>query len=123
MSGTSSRQSGFTLIEMLVALSVFSIAALALLRLDGFAVATTADLSSRSLADLVASNEAAFLASEPAAVVLGRSRKAVTNAGRRFDVDTNIFATADPRLVRVEIMVAEQGSTGRSTLTTVKRVQ
>ena len=39
-------ESGFTLLEMLVALSVISIAALALVRLDAYAVRTAGDLSS-----------------------------------------------------------------------------
>ena len=38
----SARENGFTLIEMLVALAVFSLAALALLRLEGATVASTA---------------------------------------------------------------------------------
>ena len=41
---------GFTLIEMLVALSVFAIAALALMRLDGYAISTAADLDARAMA-------------------------------------------------------------------------
>ena len=41
-------QSGFTLLEMLVALSVISIAALTLLRLDAFAVRTAGDLDIRA---------------------------------------------------------------------------
>ena len=40
-------RNGSTLLELLVALAVFSIAALALLRLDAVAVATTADLAAR----------------------------------------------------------------------------
>ena len=38
------REDGFTLLEMLVALSVICFAALALIRLDGFAVRTSGDL-------------------------------------------------------------------------------
>lgn len=114
---------GFTLIEMLVALSVFSIAALALLRLDGFAIATTADLDSRSLANLVARNEAALMASDPGPVVRGISNKQVTNAGRRFDVRTVVSPTADRRLVRIDFETVQQGSTGQARLTIVKRVE
>ena len=40
---------GFTLLEMLVALSVISIAALALIRLDAYAVRTAGDLDELSL--------------------------------------------------------------------------
>ena len=39
---------GFTLIEMLVALSVFAIAALALMRLDGSALSTAAVVDARA---------------------------------------------------------------------------
>ena len=115
-------QAGFTLIEMLVALSVFAIAALALLRLDGFAVAATADLDSRGMATLVAHNEAALIATDPAPVVRGALRKTVANAGRSFSVSTTITPTADQRLVRVDLLVEEPSTGGRSALTFVKRV-
>lgn len=116
------RQAGFTLIEMLVALSVFAIAALALLRLDSFAVTATADLDARGMATLVAHNEAALLATDPAPVVRGTLRKTVANAGRSFAVSITITPTADQRLVRVDLLVAEPSTGGRSALTFVKRV-
>ena len=50
------RQQGFTLIEMMVALAVFSLAALALLRLQGATVSSTAVIETRALGQIVANN-------------------------------------------------------------------
>ena len=116
-------EAGFTLIEMLVALSVFAIAALALLRLDSFAVATTADLDARGMAALVAQNEAAMLLTDSSPIVRGTTSKSVTNGGRTFAVRTTIIPTADQRLVRVDLAVAQPDSGGRSVMTFVKRVR
>ncbi len=44
-----SAEHGFTLLEMLVALAVFSLAALALVRLQGVTLRTAADLDSKAL--------------------------------------------------------------------------
>lgn len=118
-----SDEAGFTLIEMLVALSVFSIAALALLRLDSFAIATAADLDGRSMAQLVAGNEAALAATNPDPLVRGTSAIKVTNGGRGFTVSRTVTPTADQRLVRIDILAVEQGANSRAALTMVKRVQ
>ena len=60
------REAGFTLLEMLVALSVISIAALALIRLDAFAVRTAGDLDESTMAGIVAQNRAVELWTDPA---------------------------------------------------------
>ena len=60
------REGGFTLLEMLVALSVISIAALALIRLDAFAVRTAGDLDESTMAGIVAQNRAVELWTDPA---------------------------------------------------------
>jgi len=116
------REQGFTLIELLVALSVFAIAALALLRLDGYAVATTADLDARAMAEVVARNEIALAATDPGTVVRGSSQATVSNGGRQFLVRRTITPTADQRLVRVDVLVVEGQGAARAMLTTVKRV-
>lgn len=115
------QERGFTLIEMLVALAVFSIAALALMRLDIYAVAQTAAISEARLADIIVRNEAALATTDPS-LTIGESRSTVTNGGARFDVVRRVTPTDDRRLVRVDIAAVQQGGRGRAVLTLVKRV-
>jgi len=117
-----SREAGFTLIEMLVALSVFAIAALALMRLDGYALTTTAELDARSMANLVVRNEAALAATDPGPIVRGTTQTHVTNGGRHFVVRKTVSPTADQRLVRIDIAAREQRSGASSMMSMVKRV-
>ena len=115
-------EAGFTLIEMLVALAVFSIAALALLRLDGFALSTTADLDTRALARIVVENEAALALTDPPPVLRGSSQRVVQNGGYRFNVIRNVTPTADMRLVRIDLVAVAEDSGRRAGLTVIKRV-
>ena len=61
----SARANGFTLIEMLVALAIFSLAALALLRLGGATATNSARLNDRAIAQAVARNVAVEVLSDP----------------------------------------------------------
>ena len=108
---------------MLVALAVFAIAALALLRLDGVAVATAGDLAARSGASLVVQNAAALIESDPSPPILGTTDTAVTNGGRNFNVRQIVTPTPDARLVRVDLLVINEGGLGRARLTMIKRVR
>jgi general secretion pathway protein I len=117
-----SKEAGFTLIEMLVALPVFAIAALALMRLDGYALTTTAELDERSMSNLVVRNAAALAATDPGPIVRGTTVTNVTNGGRDFLVRKTVSATADQRLVRIELVAEQQGSGARSAMTMAKRV-
>lgn len=114
-------QEGFTLIEMLVALAIFSIAALALMRLNIFSVTQAAAIADARIASLVVENEAAIAATDPR-ITLGQTRSSVINAGQRFDVVRRVTATEDKRLVRIDIAAAQLGGNGRAVLTIVRRV-
>jgi len=115
-------EAGFTLIEMLVALSVFAIAALALIRLDGYAISTAADLDARAMANLVVRNEAALTATDTGPIARGTTVINLSNSGRDFVVRKTISPTADRRLVRIDLVAQERSSGARSAMTMVKRV-
>ena len=116
------RRNGFTLIEMLVALSVFSIAALALLRIDAYAVGTAANLRENGMARLVAANEAALIVSGPGAPTRGTNTKNVANGGQTFAVITQVEPTADPRFLTIILTVRPLPSGPSQRLVTVKRI-
>lgn len=99
---------GFTLLEMLVALAIFALAALALLRMEGQSIARTADLDQRLLREITAQNLAAEWLTDPAPPAMGEANGAVSNAGRQFAWTREV--TAPPEfagVVRVIVSVRE----------------
>ncbi|NNM77903.1 type II secretion system minor pseudopilin GspI [Sphingomonas sp. ID1715] len=109
---------GFTLLEMLVALAVFSLAALALLRLEGATVRQTGELDERMLAQLVARNLAVETITDPAPPPIGQSTGEAVNGGRSWRWARVTSRTPDQRLVRVDISVS---TTGAPALLTIVR--
>ncbi|NJM51806.1 MAG: type II secretion system minor pseudopilin GspI [Sphingomonadales bacterium] len=102
---------GFTLLEVLVALSIFSLAALALMRLQAITLRSAGDVISHDMAWQVARNRAALLMSDPAPPVLGESGGAEENGGRTYKWVQSIRKTDDSRIVRIDILVT--GGDGR----------
>lgn len=116
-------EAGFTLLEMLVAMSVLSIAALALVRLDAFALSSAANLADGGMAAIVANNAATDLLTDPAAPAIGTGTDSVTNGGKAWRVQRNVAATADPALLRIDILVtgaSAAGGNGRAALTIIR---
>ncbi len=105
------RERGFTLIELLVALAIFSLAALALLRLQGGTLSSTARLQSGIVAGIVARNLVVEALTDAAAPTLGRSSGQEQNAGRTWAWTRVVGRTGEARLQTVTVTVADE--TGR----------
>lgn len=106
-------RNGFTLIEMLVALAVFAIAALALLRMEGASISRTADLDRRLVTEVTARNLAAEWLSDPAPPALGQSSGTVQNAGRAFVWTRQVTAPEElPGTMRILLSVREADGQG-----------
>lgn len=101
---------GFTLVEVLVALAIFSLAALALLRLQGGAMTSAADLDARLIAGIVARNQAIEAVLVRPAPAFGETQGDEDNAGRRWHWVRRVERTPDIRLQRIEITVMGNGA-------------
>ncbi|WP_084733196.1 type II secretion system minor pseudopilin GspI [Sphingobium chungbukense] len=116
-------QRGFTLLEMLVALAVFSLAALALVRLQGVTLHTAADLDSKAMGQIVARNLMVELRTDPAPPSLGSEEGEVDNGGRRWHWTRQVKATDDKRLLQVDLVVDGQSGSSPVVLSFVRVVQ
>jgi len=115
-------EEGFTLIEMLVALAIFSLAALALLRLGGATAANSARLGDQAMAQIVVNNLANELLSDPGAPPLGAASGQAVNGGRRWAWTRNVARSPEARIQQIEIQVSSlDGGPGRARLTIFRR--
>lgn len=101
---------GFTMIEIMVALAIFSLAALAMVRLQGYSVRSTANLGDGSLAWQVARNVAVDILSNPAPPTLGEINGEELNGGQKWRWSANTSRTDDARLVKIDINVVGTGN-------------
>jgi len=112
-----SAEHGFTLIEMLVALAIFSLAALALLRLEGATVANTARLQDQAMAQIVARNIAVEAMTDPVAPTIGSARGQTANGGRSWVWTRETALSPEPRIQMITIGVQSANGPQRATLT------
>lgn len=108
---------GFTLIEIMVALAVFSLAALALIRLESVTVRGAALIDRSLAAQMVARSVAIEAVTDARAPAAGSTRGAAVNGGQRWTWTRVVAPTGDPRIVRIDVAVAASGGQvlGRAT--------
>lgn len=114
-------QTGFSLLEMLVALAVFSIAALALIKLQGASLMQTAELDSRLYSEIMVRNLAVEALTDPNPPSLGDTEGSASNAGRNFTWRRTTTAMEGGELLRVEVAV-KQAAGPEVTLTVLRPV-
>ena len=109
---------GFTLIEILVALAVFSLAALALIRLESASIRGVAMLNRTLVANMVARNVALDALTEARAPTLGPSGGTEANGGQVWRWTRRVTPTGDARIVRIDVAVAAPSGqvVGRATM-------
>ena len=122
MSDARRAESGFTLIEMLVALAIFSLAALALLRLGGATATNSARLQDQAIAQIVARNIAVETLTDPEPPPFGSLTGEAVNAGRRWIWTRSTGRSPEARIQQIEIRVTDgAGGPGQATLTIFRR--
>jgi general secretion pathway protein I len=107
-----SAQHGFTLLEMLVALAIFSLAGLALVRLQAFSARSAIDLRERTMAQVVVRNLMVERLTDPVSPSSGSTNGTVTNAGRTWTWTQGVAPLQDSRLLGITIRV--NGAAGTS---------
>ena len=118
---TARSEAGFTLVEMLVALAIFSLAALALLRLEGATVSTTATLREQAVAQIVARNLAVEALTDPLPPPFGETRGEVVNSGRKWLWTRRVGRSPEPRIQQIAIQVRSDRGPEAASLTLFRR--
>jgi general secretion pathway protein I len=116
-------QRGFTLIEMLVALAIFSLAALALLRLEGATLFSTQRLADTTVAQIVARNLAVGLLTDPRPPAFGTDSGEVINNGATWRWTRETKRTDDVRIVRIDLSVTDAAGRPMTRLSLARAVQ
>lgn len=96
---------GFTLLEVLVALAVFAVSAAAVMRQTHLGLAQQLALEQRTTALWLAENRLTTLAVSAAQAPLGRVVEEVTQADLVWRVTTEVGTTALAQLRRIEVAV------------------
>jgi general secretion pathway protein I len=99
---------GFTLIEVLVALSILAVALLAGLKATGALSQQAQRQTLALLGQICAENELIRLRLQHQLPALGRDQKDCVQAGRLLQVHLQVQATPNPNFRRVDAQVFEQ---------------
>lgn len=99
------RSSGFTLLEVLVAVLLLSLALVALVRLAGLDARASAQLRDGTLAQWVAANVLAETRLRDSMPAVGRSNGEATMGGQRWRWVLEVNDTEEPGIRRLEVAV------------------
>ncbi len=115
MTNITRRNTGFTLLEVLVALAIFAICAATLLKQSGQATRQAHALETRTLSNWIAQNRLEALRLAPSKLSVGNTSDVADYANRRWQVQTQTHATSTPTLFRIVVSVSEEAANGAIT--------
>lgn len=115
-------EAGFSLIELLVALAIFSLAALALLESQGQSLNTARQLEMRVLASMVASNREALFESAVIPPPPGRNTGVAEQMQAKFTWQERRVIIPDTKLMRFTIVVSDENSVELARLDAFRRL-
>ena len=100
---------GFTLVEVLVALSVLGIAVVALVKVQGESAAAASATRARLLAQIVAENRLVESVAAPEALNAGTTTGEVRLAGQAWTWTQDVAETGDRDITRIDVRVRGAG--------------
>ena len=118
-----SAENGFTLLELMVALAVFSLAALALVRLQSATLKNTGEIETRAIGQIVTNNLAVEALTDPLPPPLGKSQGRLENGGRGWRWTRIAKRTDDVRVIRIDIVVRDGAGRFGGALTLARTFQ
>jgi len=104
---------GFTLLEVLIALTILAISSLAVIRQVGQSTVNLAQLEQKTLAALVADRRIAQYRIADSWPALGSDSELTEMAGQQWRVDTEVVATSEPLLRKLTVAVALDSADGK----------
>jgi general secretion pathway protein I len=103
-----SDEGGFTLLEVLVALAIFSIAALALLNLESVTTTNSIRLQDRTFGQIVAQNVAVETLTDPSPPALGQATGQEASGNRQWLWSRETRPSPEPRILQITIAVTSE---------------
>jgi general secretion pathway protein I len=107
---------GFTLLEVLIALTIVAISSLAILGQTGQSLRQLQQLQARTTAMLVAENQLNALQIMPQWPSLGSNSETLTLADQQWQVLTEVSATSDPWFRKIAVSVGYEEGRQQHTL-------
>ena len=104
-------EAGFSLLEVIVALAVFSLGALALLNVIGESTRSQQANQTRAIARIVAENQLVEVMALREAPAQGSASGTERAMNRTWQWERTIAPTEEPRILRIDVRVSEQGQT------------
>lgn len=103
-------KSGFTLLEVLIALAILAISATAIIRQTGSSLSQLSALEDKTVAALMAEAEIEKLVASEAFPELGRSTELVSFNATEWQVNIAVTSTSEPWLRKVTVGVSQRAN-------------